>query len=256
MFMPSSMKAAIRLWPNYLANLEIYKNTTFEEIQRSIMKRLWMYIRFTAPVHPGRDQCCLVIKWSSGQRQKYCLLWFRTLPAENEWQQRCNYVRWEGQVEEFKMSPSYKELLGIDGESIEFEWNIFPGFSSLQILQEIQSDVRKRNVEPEQFTDRNIFMPMFNDIDWTRKGNDGICMSNSEKVKEHAKRFSQGNWTFLDLGNEKSMELFFIHLKENGTLQPPKWWSDSKIPVIQYSRVSVLWVVGSWTRKQERHHTL
>ena len=28
--------------------------------------------------------------------------------------------RWEGQVEEFKMSPSYQELLGIDGEAIEF----------------------------------------------------------------------------------------------------------------------------------------
>ena len=30
--------------------------------------------------------------------------------------------RWEGQVEEFKMSVSYKELLGIDGEPVEFEW--------------------------------------------------------------------------------------------------------------------------------------
>ena len=28
--------------------------------------------------------------------------------------------RWEGQVEEFKMYPSYKELLGIDGEATEF----------------------------------------------------------------------------------------------------------------------------------------
>ena len=33
MFMSSSMKAAIHLGPNYLANLEVYKNTNFEEIQ-------------------------------------------------------------------------------------------------------------------------------------------------------------------------------------------------------------------------------
>ena len=33
MFMVSSMKAAIHLGPNYLANLEVYKNTNFEEIQ-------------------------------------------------------------------------------------------------------------------------------------------------------------------------------------------------------------------------------
>ena len=37
--------------------------------------------------------------------------------------------RREGQVEEFKMSASYKELTGIGGEPIEFEWNIFPGFT-------------------------------------------------------------------------------------------------------------------------------
>ena len=33
MFVSSSMKAAIHLGPNYLANLEVYKNTNFEDIQ-------------------------------------------------------------------------------------------------------------------------------------------------------------------------------------------------------------------------------
>ena len=33
MFMSLSMKAAIHLGPNYLANLQVYKNTNFEEIQ-------------------------------------------------------------------------------------------------------------------------------------------------------------------------------------------------------------------------------
>ena len=65
--------------------------------------------------------------------------------------------------------------------------------------------------EPEKFTDRIIFMSMFNDINWTRKGNDGICISISEEVQEYAKRFSQEHWTFL--------------------------------AVIQYSRVSALRVV-------------
>ena len=78
-------------------------------------------------------------------------------------------VKWEGQVEELKMSLSYKELLGVDEEATKFEWNVFPGFSSLQILQEIQTDLRERNIEPEKFTDRIIFVSMFNDIDWTKK---------------------------------------------------------------------------------------
>ena len=98
------------------------------------------------------------------------------------------------------MSLSYKELLGIDGEPIEFEWK---GFSSLQFLQKIQDDLQERNIKPEEFTDRIIFMSVFNDIDWTRKGNDGICISNSEKVKEHAKIFSRGHWAFRGPGDEK-----------------------------------------------------
>ena len=55
----------------------------------------------------------------------------------------------------------------------------------------------------KKFTDRIIFMSMFNDIEWTKKRNDVICSSNSEKVKEYAKRFSQGHWTFIGPGDEK-----------------------------------------------------
>ena len=36
-----------------------------------------------------------------------------------------------------------------------------------------------------------------------KKGNDGICISNSEKVKTYAKKFSQGHWTFLSPRAEK-----------------------------------------------------
>ena len=37
----------------------------------------------------------------------------------DEWKQRSNKIRWEGQVEEFKMYSSYKEPLGIVGEAID-----------------------------------------------------------------------------------------------------------------------------------------
>ena len=112
---------------------------------------------------------------------------------------------WEGQVEEFKVSPC-PILTKNFWESMENQLNsrnILPGFSTLQILQEIQHDLRRRNIEPGKFTDPIIFMSMFNDIDWTRKGSHGICISNLEKVKEYAKRFLQGHWTFLGPGEEK-----------------------------------------------------
>ena len=46
----------------------------------------------------------------------------------------------------------------------------FPGRTSLEILQIIQKDLQDQNIEPEDFEDRRIFMSMFNDIEWTRRG--------------------------------------------------------------------------------------
>ena len=54
--------------------------------------------------------------------------------------------------------------MGIDGEAIEFEWKNFSGFSSLSVLQEIQKDLARKNIQPEEFKDPIIFMSMFNDI--------------------------------------------------------------------------------------------
>ena len=57
----------------------------------------------------------------------------------------------------------------IDGEAVELEWNLFPGFTTLQNLQQIQNDMQSENTTPEQLFDRIILMSMFNDIDWTKK---------------------------------------------------------------------------------------
>ena len=57
-------------------------------------------------------------------------------------------------MEGLKIYPSYQESVGIDGEAIEFDWNIFPGFSSLAILHEIQKDLDRKNIKPEEFKDQ------------------------------------------------------------------------------------------------------
>ena len=54
--------------------------------------------------------------------------------------------RWQGQVEHLKMYSSYRDAVGLDGESIEIEWNIFPGFSSLSLLREIQNDLETKKI--------------------------------------------------------------------------------------------------------------
>ena len=43
--------------------------------------------------------------------------------------------RWMEQIQRFQQSNEYDELSGIDGQPIEFEWNIFPGFTSIEIFR-------------------------------------------------------------------------------------------------------------------------
>ena len=48
---------------------------------------------------------------------------------------------------------------------MEFEWNIFLGFTTLQLVNEVQEFMNKMG-DPAQFQERIIFMSMFNDISW------------------------------------------------------------------------------------------
>ena len=57
----------------------------------------------------------------------------------------------------------------------------------------------------------------------------------SRNTRKDSRR-DTGRFSVLER-KRSGMELFSIHQKENGTL---KWWNDSKIQVIQYSRVSGL----------------
>ena len=45
-------------------------------------------------------------------------------------------IAWEQQLGWFKDSSQYRILDTIDGEPMQFEWNIFPGFTTLQLVQE------------------------------------------------------------------------------------------------------------------------
>ena len=47
-------------------------------------------------------------------------------------------VAWEDRLTWFKSSPEYRALDRIDGEPMAFEWNIFPGFTTLQFCHKAQ----------------------------------------------------------------------------------------------------------------------
>ena len=76
--------------------------------------------------------------------------------------------RWNDQMSTLKMRPTFRELQGLDGEPIDFEWKIFPGATALDLLHKIQADLQGKNITPEKFSARIIFMSMFNDIELER----------------------------------------------------------------------------------------
>ena len=93
-----------------------------------------------------------------------------------------------------------KDLNRIDGEPTQFEYKIFPGFTTLRVLEEVMTDLQ---CEPEQFKGRIIFMSVYNDIDLTRRGNQEKCMMNFVTVANYARRLPRGRWSFLGPGSEK-----------------------------------------------------
>ena len=125
---------------------------------------------------------------------------------------------WEQRLGWFKTSQEYRDLDRIDGEPMKFEWNISPGYNTLQLSQEVKSLLLRLDETPENFTGRMIFMSMFNDISCGSKDNAKECLANAKLVSLYAKRFGTGQWSFLGAGSEKSgiLSVKIVH-KVNGT---------------------------------------
>ena len=71
---------------------------------------------------------------------------------------------WKNRIAGVKSVGSYRDSDGINGEPTEFEWNIFPGFTTLQLCGKINDLLSDLGHKSETFTGRIIFMSMFNDI--------------------------------------------------------------------------------------------
>ena len=108
----------------------------------------------------------------------------------------------ERQFDWFKSSSQYRTLDTIDGEPMEFEWNIFPGFTTLQLCNKVQEFMSKMS-DPSQFQGRIILMSMFNDISWGSEDNEQECDGNANLVSIYSKRFLLGRWSFFGPGSEK-----------------------------------------------------
>ena len=109
-----------------------------------------------------------------------------------------NYA-WEDRLMWFKSSSECRALDTIDGEPMEFEWNIFPGFTTLQLVREVQEFLSEM-------------------ISRRSKDNEQECESSAQFVVIYARRFSPGQWSFFDLDQKRNGTLLTnTNHKETGT---------------------------------------
>ena len=110
---------------------------------------------------------------------------------------------WKNKVAGVRAERSYRDYDAINGETTEFEWNIFQGFTTLQLCDKISDLLSHLGQTPESFTGRILFMSMFNDICCDRYDNKDECLKNANYVKTFAGRFGIGQWSFIGQGSEK-----------------------------------------------------
>ena len=134
-------------------------------------------------------------KSMSSQILLLCLRRILQHPESNE--------AWKNRIAGVMSEKSCRDYDGINGESTEFEWNILPGFTTLQLCGEINDLLNDLGQTPETFIGRILFMSMFNDISCDRKGNKDECLANAEVVKVLAKKVGIGQWSFIGPDSEK-----------------------------------------------------
>ena len=117
-------------------------------------------------------------------------------------QHRESNKAWKKRIEWIINEKSYRDFDGINGEPTEFEWNIFPGFTTLQLCGIVNDLLSNLGETPETFTGRILFMSMFNDISCDGKGNKE-CLANARVVSVFAKRFGIVQWSFIGPDSEK-----------------------------------------------------
>ena len=151
---------------------------------------------------------------------------------------------WEEKLSWFKDSTQYRTLDTIDGKPMEFEWNIIPGFATLQLVREVQKFMNKMS-DPDQFQGRVIFMSMFNDIVWGIKDNEQECIASATLVSAFAKRFPAGRWSFLGPESESRTVLHDKHTDEFLQFTEPVTCREYTLPRDEKSTDPKGWIRGN-----------
>ena len=116
---------------------------------------------------------------------------------------------WKNRVAGARSEKSYRDYDAINGESTEFEWNIFPGFTTLQLCDKINDLLSDLGTNTRNFHRKNFILcqcSMTSPV--TEKATKMNAWQNAETVKVLARRFGVGQWSFIGPGSEKKWYSF------------------------------------------------
>ena len=136
---------------------------------------------------------------------------------------------WKNRIGRIITDQSYRDCDGISGEPTEFEWNIFPGFDTLQLCGKVTDLLSRLRETPETFTGRILFMSMFNDISCDKKDNEEECLANAKVVSIFAKKFGIGQWSFIGPSSEKKW--YSMEEKSPQGIWRRCWWNSPRADV-------------------------
>ena len=125
-------------------------------------------------------------------------------------------IAWEQRLEWFKSSPEYRTLDRIDGEPMEFEWNIFPRFNTLQVSQELQELLLRQRLLQEGSASCRCLTTSHGDQKTTRE-NASQMLNSSLHLQEDLEQ-DNGHSSVLDQKRSGILSVKIVH-KVNGT----KW---------------------------------
>ena len=208
----------------------------------SILKKFWMCIRFTALLHPGRDQYWLMSKWSSGQKQKYG---FSQIPYSVWW-------RMTNSKDAIKKNSKCLFLTQNCWESWEKQLNSSGIFPRIFIIADSSRDpawFERGTLNPKRFTDRIIFMSMFNDIDWTRKEMMEFVFRIRKRSRNTGRNSRKDTERFWVLDTTRSgMELFLTHLKkwDSTATQMVERFKDTGHPLFKRKSTQIVKVLDTY----------
>ena len=176
MIMSCTLQASVFMEKNYSEILHSIKNTgkdltmkqmfgISEKLITEQSDEIYGVKTINGKILHGNIYLWLVVKKSSVSRtQRFTFFSDSVLCLGRMHQNPQSNTFWEDKLMSFRSSSEYRILDVIGGEPMDFEWNIFPGFTTLQLVREVQEFLSKMRIQPEDFTGRIIFMSMFNDI--------------------------------------------------------------------------------------------